>query len=341
MIKSLQLKKISVFKIFHWSFLVMLFCIAAFTELFYNQTTLNEHKLDSIIFPKFKSENISSLILKNRFHILRLLKDENGMWFTASQKNESLFPVKEEFSNSLLSSISSMTMQKQLVKDQRNLANFSLSEPLITLVIEDSKLAKSGPITMKVGISNPVTNSSYVYFDHIEKIFQVDMVSTKIINFQDESIYDERVFAFTPNGLLGMNFTSPNGNLTAFNLNKNEQAWYHSNGKATPIEHINSIIRQLKLLKNIKVIQNSGADDILYKAITKATTQPYFKLTFVYENNSYQYMAFKISGSILSFKIPEVIVVEESSRPGFTVMAKADFESLLNTFTQVSFLPKP
>ena len=313
---------------YNWLFIILALGIAAFTELFYHQksNSITEHHHEDESFPKFRPESISSIILQNKVHMLRLHRDNSGHWFSFNQEKNTKFPVREDFINGLVSTLSSLNLQKQFPNDSLNRANFSLNEPLVTLTITT---AENKMIQMKVGISNPITKASYININESAKIFQIDMISNRILNFHQEQIFDDRIFSFNIAKLNSINFEWPQLPKKSILLAKGKQKWVNLLDVEIPTESVNSLLKVLRNIKSSKIIQ-SAVDEQTYQQAANTFTNPIFKISINFGSESYNFLGVKgYQREIASvIKSNDFFLVKETSRNEISVMSREDFNNL-------------
>jgi len=229
-----------------------------------------------------------------------------------------------------------MTLQKQMIKNITGTSDFHLNDPLVTITFKLDQAHHPKPYELKIGMSNPITNSSYITYEGSDKIFQIDVVSNKIINFQDELIYDDRALAFNPSGLTGLSYSFPNSMPQKLTLNREDQAWQKENGETVKIEIINGALKNIKLLRNIKVIQYSDQDTQTYEAVTQQLGQPTLKLEFHYKDKLLTYSGHRVNGKVIGLSNAEYLILKEENREDLTVLDKVQVDQLYKILTDLS-----
>lgn len=313
---------------YNWFFFMLAIGIAVFTELFYHQKSANistitrEEQL-----PHFRPEEIEAVILQNKLHMLRLHKDATGHWISQNNEKNTQIPVREDFMNGLLSTISTLNLQKYYPNDSLNRANFSLNEPLATMTLS---LSQNRNYRFKIGISNPISKSSYITINDSPKIFQIDMINKRIMNFQDEQIFDDRIFSFNLNKIESISVTWPQIQPEkVIKLDKDEQRWVNQQNQDLNIENVNLFLKTMRNIKSLKIVQLQG-DDQQFNNLTELLKKPLFKIEVKFLDETYTFEGIRGNNRELAsaFKNSEFYFVKESKRNEFSVMSRDDFYNL-------------
>lgn len=313
----------------NWYYFIFFFLLAGFTELFYHVKETESAIVQDDQLPKLKADLIEKIVLKNRFHRLTLRKEESGIWFTYNDEIRK-YPVREDYINNILSSLSSISLQKQIINDATNRANFSLNDPL--LEIQVSMTGTTSPYLLKVGISNPITKSSYISIDNNNIIYQIDVISSKLVNFHNEQIFDDRVFVFSLSSIesIQLNLTGQKEHFLKFI--KNEQKWLTQNNEDIEFDSISGLIKVLKSVRSIKVLQKEQMNDDVYQSLLPNNQNVALEINFNHAKESYHYICAKYSGrSIASTyvgNITDSYIVKDVDRDELYIMSKNDFAEL-------------
>lgn len=312
---------------YNWFFFLLALGIAVYTELFYHQRPAEKiANLETDGLPKLRAETINSILLQNKIHMIRLSKDTTGHWFSYNTEKNTKIPVKEEFINGLISTISSLNLQKNFSNDSLNRANFSLNEPLATMTVstQDGRSYR-----MKIGISNPISKSSYLSINDSPKIFQIDMLSNRILNFHQEDIFDDRIFSFNISKMQSIVLDLPGIPKKTINLAKDLQKWVNLQNVELPSEQVNNLLKTLRNIKSIKIF-HPNMDEATYKLLLTSFNQPNFKIEVQFASESYQYIGARGHQREIAslLKANEFYLVKEIQRSEITVMSKDDFNSL-------------
>jgi len=314
---------------YNWIFFILALGIAVYTELFYHQRPAEKiatQENDGL--PKLRAESINSILLQNKIHMIRLSKDNTGHWFSQNIEKNTKVPVREEFINGLVSTLSSLNLQKNFSNDSLNRANFSLNEPLATMTIstQDGRMYR-----MKIGISNPISKSSYLTVNDSPKIFQIDMISNRILNFHQEEIFDDRIFSFTITKMQSIAFDWPGLPKKEVTLAKDLQKWVNAQNTEIPSEQVNILLKTLRNIKSVKMF-HPQIDEPLYEQLLSSLNQTTFKIQVKFQEEAYEFVGTKhYQKEVASFvKGSEYYLVKELNRNEISIMNKDDFQALGN-----------
>src|SRR5690606_11305733 len=107
-----------------------------------------------------------SIKLTNRLGTFELSRHNKTDWNLTSPR---LMPAKPSTIQELIKDLSSLKILKVHRNDALNTSNFSLDNPLISLVL---KTELEEEITMKLGLINPIDNSAYISLSSADLIYQ-------------------------------------------------------------------------------------------------------------------------------------------------------------------------
>jgi hypothetical protein len=312
---------------YNWVFFILALGIAVYTELFYHQRPAEKiTSLENDGLPKLRAESINSILLQNKMHMIRLSKDASGHWFSQNIEKNTKVSVREEFINGLISTLSSLNLQKYLSNDSLNRANFSLNEPLATMTVST---VDGRTYRMKIGISNPISKSSYLIVNDSPKIFQIDVISNRILNFHQEEIFDDRIFSFTINKMQSIVIDWPGISKKEINLAKDLQKWVNAQNAEIPSEQVNSLLKVLRNIKSVKMF-HPQIDEQIYNQLITGFNQSTFKISVQFQEESYQFQGTRGNlREVASYvKGNEYYLIKEINRNEISVMSRDDFQAL-------------
>lgn len=315
---------------YNWFFFILALGIAVYTELFYHQRPAEKISTkENEGLPKFRAESINSILLQNKIHMIRLTKDNSGHWFSQNNEKNTKVPVREDFMNGLISTISSINLQKNFSNDALNRANFSLNEPLATMTItsDDGRTYR-----IKIGISNPISKSSYLTVNDSPKIYQIDMISNRILNFHQEEIFDDRIFSFTITKMQSISFDWPGLPKKTINLAKDQQKWVDGQNLEIASEQVNLLLKTLRNIKSVKMF-HPQVEEATYNQLLTQINQSTFSIEVQFKEENYQFKGARGNQRELAnlVKSSEFYLVKELSRNEISIMSKEDFIALTNS----------
>lgn len=174
--------------LFAFSLLILL----GFSEFFQN-TTQDKKTLDLLANP-IRADimaNIKTIRIKNRMGSF-MLNQQNGQWIL---KEPRVMPAKMKTINQVLESLKNVKVDTIHQYEPINIQNFSLDNPIMILDLY-SKLEES--LKIKIGLINPINNSSYLTVSGNKTIYQIEMLKhgielKNLSDFIESSIFSSAV----------------------------------------------------------------------------------------------------------------------------------------------------
>lgn len=220
MLRRLKLKKLRPLFWVNGCFLALILSLALFTELFYHQP---EHQLwgNSLTLvetqiPKLPLEQIQLIRIANKSHQVTFRKLTTGLWSIQGSQSDLSYPAREDFVNGLISFLSSLSSQKKFTDDAINRSHYSLDIPLLQIQVD----AGGKNINYAIGISNPLTNTSYLSASNSPFIYEVQLIGPKFMNFHESNLLDERLVPSGNTPLLKYSFRAPQAAPLTIDLNQ-------------------------------------------------------------------------------------------------------------------------
>tara|TARA_Y100000385_G_scaffold85865_1_gene88159 strand:- start:275 stop:1270 length:996 start_codon:yes stop_codon:yes gene_type:complete len=173
-------------------FAFALLVLLGFSEFFQN-TTQDKKTLDLLANP-IRADimaNIKTIRIKNRMGSF-MLNHQNGQWIL---KEPRVMPANMKTINQLLESLKNVKVDTVHQYEPINIQNFSLDNPIMILDLY-SKLEES--LKIKVGLINPINNSSYLTVSGKDTIFQIEMLKhgielKNLSDFIESSIFSSPI----------------------------------------------------------------------------------------------------------------------------------------------------
>lgn len=172
------------------TFFIGLLLLTTFSEIF--QTTpihLNEDDFSNNPIDIKILSRLENIKLTNRLGTFELSRHNKTDWNLTSPR---VMPAKPNTIQELIKGLSSLKIIKAHKNDALNTSNFSLDNPLITLVL---KTELEEEITMKLGLINPIDNSAYIGLSGSDVIYQVEAPNVKFETLELGSFIDSRIFS--------------------------------------------------------------------------------------------------------------------------------------------------
>ena len=175
--------------IFTLVFLVLLLIYAAYIEFFQDAkdqssaTGLLENPVTSRII-----KNTVSLRFKNRIGEYKLTKENDG-WFMQEPR---VIPAKEETIQRVLKSLSQIKIHTVHQFEPINFQSFSLDNPIIEIDLYTNLNEK---YLVKIGLMNPINNTSYMTVSGHNRIFQTNLFKGRLEKLELSDFIESQVFS--------------------------------------------------------------------------------------------------------------------------------------------------
>lgn len=174
--------------LFTFSLLILL----GFSELFQN-TTQNKKSLGLLSNP-IRADimaNIKTIRIKNRMGSFTL-NQQNGQWIL---KEPRVMPAHVDTINQVLEALNNVQVDTIHQYEPINIQNFSLDNPIMVIDLY-SKLEEK--LQIKVGLINPINNTSYLTVEGQKTIFQIEVLKhgielKSLSDFIESSIFSPPV----------------------------------------------------------------------------------------------------------------------------------------------------
>lgn len=163
------------------AFALALLVLLGFSEFFQN-ITQDKKTLDLLANP-IRADimaNIKTIRIKNRMGSF-MLNQQNGQWLL---KEPRVMPANIATVNQVLEALNNVKVDTIHQFEPINIQNFSLDNPIMVIDLY-SKLEEK--LQLKVGLINPINNTSYITVTGNETIYQVELLkhSLELKNLSD------------------------------------------------------------------------------------------------------------------------------------------------------------
>jgi len=134
--------------------------------------------------------DVYSIRFKNRIGDFSIQKNQEDESWT--MKEPRVMPAQNKTMNSILKSLSQIHVKTIYEFEPINIQSFSLDKP----VMEIDLFTKSfGKIKLKMGLINPIDNTSYLTVSGHNHIFQVEILQGKMEKLELSNFIDSQVFS--------------------------------------------------------------------------------------------------------------------------------------------------
>jgi len=169
-----------------FSFIILTILAGVYSELFQapQKTIDNSIVYTSPLTNDFLS-NVHTLHYKSRLEKITLQKNRD-LWHLTSPRR---ILADRTIVLHLFQTLKQLKIRKIYPRDDINLNNFSLKDPLLTLTVESNKKIES----LDFGIINPVDQTTYVALKDSQYIYQVELLKYPIETFGLSDFIDSRM----------------------------------------------------------------------------------------------------------------------------------------------------
>jgi len=320
-------------------FTTILILLAAISE-FFQAPRLTSRELEKyrLLFNSAELENIQSLKITNRigtYHLSRGSKDSKDQWLLKFPRN---LHADNQMTEKILASLQEIKIRKIYNLDPINKANFSLDAPLVTITLGYEKGVEK---ILRIGLINPIDNSTYLTVSGKDAIYHVDSIKGKIEANDLSDFIDSKIINISSTKIKSLKIFkgTRKGNPQLF-LNKKENTWLGKKGKVLEEDKVKAYLSHLYKLKS-QIILDSLTED-LQKNIKKYLDSPLYTMIIDFGNS--QKVTYKVSSLVSSLdgiKIDkrQAFIIKVSNRKHPYLIAKENLK--LFSKSQRSFKALP
>jgi hypothetical protein len=231
---------------------------------------------------------VDKIEFKNRLGSVKLVKDKN-IWL---MKEPRIIPAKEKTITRLLEQIKTIKIRTIHQNEPINFKSFSLNNPVVELKL--STAAKS--IDIKVGLINPIDNTSYMTISSSDHIYQTNLFDFQLERLDLADFIESKVFSVQASEVARISIYQ-RGNSTPFNvLEWKKNNWLSKRYRPKKYNNISNANTTKKLndIFNIKthmIIDKS--DEKLTKKISNYLGSPFLRI--VIKTRSGETLRYKVS----------------------------------------------
>lgn len=246
-------------------------------------------------FPEKFLPQIQKISFRNRLGSFQIEKSGNAWWLTGAERR----PVNPLNIENILTALKEIKVRKIFNLDPVNLANFSLKNPLLSMILYDQN---NRAIQFNIGIVNPIDSSTYVTLSDHQSAYQVDAFKFPIENLDYRDLLDSRIFSLTMEELTNINIflNQKNGRQQLLSLYKKNSYWFNSKNQQLSSTKVKEFITQLSTINSGVILDKKTR--ITTSIVEKYLSSPRYVVELTTKNLSRNY---RISDLILE-SIPEL-----------------------------------
>lgn len=270
-------------------FTALLLFGAAFSHFFQAPTDSN-HDLSKFtsLFNTSTLENSDSITLSNQigsYSLKKILVPSGVKWSLVSPRK---LDAKAQSINGLLETLKKIKIKKIFNKDPINLSNFSLNDPIISIVLGNEKAETTE--TLQIGLTNPIDSSTYVTFKNKDAIFQVDSLVSPIETYDLAMFIDSNVFPSVANIISQLEiYRGPRSGKPVLTLKRKENIWLDQQNREINQDRAQEFLAKIVSLKSQIILDVT--DEEQQKNIDRYTAKPSYTIILTENGSEVSYMA--------------------------------------------------
>ena len=259
-----------------------------------------------ILFDNRKLSRVDKISFKNplgTFH-LKKISNTHSPWRLSFPRE---LTASSDTIDHIFEILKSVKIRKIYQQDIINMANFSLSNPLIEMELfyNDGNKHK-----LLFGLINPIDNSTYITKSGTDVIYHVDALKGSLETLDFANFIDSKIMALNQEEIISLKiYRGPlKRGRPQLSMKKKEDQWYGSNGKKLNSQKAVNYIKSLTELKSSFIL-----DKISEKAQVKIKNHlstPLYSMEITDQNNN-----------VITYKISAII----NSLPGIKIERRQNF----------------
>ncbi|EQC46647.1 DUF4340 domain-containing protein [Bacteriovorax sp. Seq25_V] len=260
--------------------------IGALISEFFQAPILSSKELNKLqfLFSKSDVESITQIKIKTTIDEFSLNKAEGNNWILSKPR---VIDANLEIVNKILETLEDIKIKRIYPKDQINLANFSLDNPISTLTIKDKNDELK---TLSFGLVNPIDNSTYLSVSGDNAIYHINVLKMSFEKIELSSIIDSQIFNFNWNQVKSIKIYPQRQTSAALAMERSADGtnWV-SGSMALDEEKVGEYLNELISMKSHIILDKT--DDELTAELDKILSVPFFKIvieTTKNETNTYE-----------------------------------------------------
>lgn len=304
--------------------LLLLLSAGLVSEFFKNPHTKDDGRPYNNPFRHAFLEGITQIHITNRLGELIISREgsEGDKWMLTHPKE---IEAGSTVIQHLLDSLKNIKIRKVYQKDQIHMANFSLDNPIFTVKLTNPQL---GTHSLKMGVINPIDESTYILLGNDSQIYQIDSFRYPIETYTFSEFIEARVVPLDILKIRKLIFSFGGGDKVSFI--KNENSWF--NEKQIPLNggKVRQFLKDLTTFKGQMILDKKL--QIGNKTLTNYLSSNLHLLDITdVEGKNYHYeISRAIAEGVSELKINanESVVVRASNKEHLYIVDK-DFLELL------------
>ena len=312
-------------------FFILLIIYLGFIEFL--QDTSHEQSAVNLLRKPIRSDvfnNVSSLNFKNRIGSYRV-KKINDSWVLQEPR---VIPAKEKTISKIIESLRKIKIHTVHQYEPINFESFSLDKPVMEIELY-TKLDEL--IEVKIGLINPINNTSYMTVSGHDRIFQTDLIEAELARLELSDFIDSKVFNMEADEI--KEFKLFNGKSKKANniLTRIGTGWKTKKYNTIDSNKLHQKLNKILDIKTHMIVDKK--DPALKTLLNNYLKNPRYTIE-VSLKNSEKIITYKVSyltKSISELKIEkkQYFIMTASNRPYPYIINKDFFNQFLITYNEI------
>ncbi len=251
-------------------FFIFLVFYLGFIEFF--QDTKDEQITVDLLKSPIQQQILNSsnfLKFKNRIGNFTL-KKEAGDWILQEPR---IMPAKVETINQILSALKQIKIQTIHQHEPINFQSFSLDKPVIEVELQNKQNVK---MTIKVGLINPINNTSYLTVSGHNYIYQTNFIDDKLQSFTLADFIDSNIFSMDKSSIKQLKIYHGKSKDAYNTITHSNEIWSTKKFKVISNTKTDQKIARILNTKTHMIIDKR--DESLQNFINNYLKNPYYRL---------------------------------------------------------------
>lgn len=274
--------------------------------------------------------NISTVRFKNRIGDFIIVNEENS-WILQKPR---IIPAKTRTIEKIINSLKQLNIYTIHQYEPINFQSFSLDNPLLEIDVY-SKLDEK--MSVKVGLINPINNTSYITVSGHDKIFQTTLLKGQLEKLELSDFIDSNIFSIKIDQIKSLSIYRGSTKQAHNRLSKDvNNFWNSKKYKMITNERVSLKIEKILGIKSHMIIDQQNAQ--LNTFIGNYIKYPQFRILIKTKNN--KEISYKVSSPIKEF--PELklekkqyFIMTASDRPYPYIVNKSYLDEFIVRYSQI------
>lgn len=271
--------------------------LLAFSEIFQNAVN-DDASFDSFSDP-IKSDiiaNLKSIRLKNRLGKYTVTRNETGHWNLMEPRK---MPAPSETINKIIQALEGISIHTLHQKEPINLQSFSLDNPIAILDLY-TKLDEH--VQIKIGLVNPINNTSYMTISNHDIIFQTNALSSKLELMRLSDFVDSQIFSHKLEHIKEFVIYNGKNRESSNQLTRNLSQWESKRYRTISAASVERTLSDILDIKSHMIVDSQ--DEKLLNLLNNYLKNPLYRIEVkTLDGRTAKYTVTGLLGSIPDLKI--------------------------------------